>query len=137
MNTKVQEFVDKWGIAIGVRRRGPGSIAKIESGSHVGKVYNNKAKNISVPDHRYLGFANDLDTSAIKQPPLLGELEESLPIGLPKRLHMSMTICSSRAGSSATIGLIRRLRLLLKAKAGHNRIQCGAVIARRFRKTLF
>ncbi|MCZ7537726.1 MAG: hypothetical protein M5T61_18625 [Acidimicrobiia bacterium] len=78
MNNKVQPFVDEFGIPIGVRRRGPGSIAKIEAGTHGPKPFHLKAKNTSQPDVGFLGFIDDLDTVAIKDPPLRGEVIAAL-----------------------------------------------------------
>jgi PKD repeat protein len=78
MNDKVQRFVDRFGVAIGVRRRGPGSIAKIEAGTHYGKVYHNKAKNIADTDVQWMKMVDDLDTSAIKQPPPISEIRQAL-----------------------------------------------------------
>lgn len=85
MYQRVQDFVDDFGILIGVRRRGPGSIAKIEAGTHYPKGYHNKAKNIAAgPDTGFLGFLDDIDTAAIKEPPLLQDLEtEFLAKGTP------------------------------------------------------
>ncbi len=74
MDARVQAFVDEWGIVIGVRRRGPGSIAKIEAGTHYGKIFDVKAKNISDIDSRYLGFPDDLDTAMISKPPAKEDL---------------------------------------------------------------
>ncbi|MCZ7530587.1 MAG: PKD domain-containing protein [Acidimicrobiia bacterium] len=78
MNNKVQPFVDEFGVPIGVRRRGPGSIAKIEAGTHGPKPFHLKAKNTSQADVGFLGFIDDLDTVAIKDPPLRGEVIAAL-----------------------------------------------------------
>jgi PKD repeat protein len=78
MSRRVQDFVDRWGVVIGVRRRGPGSIAKIESGTHYGKIYAVKAKNIDEIDARYLGFPDDLDTAMISRPPAKDDLLSSI-----------------------------------------------------------
>ncbi|MCZ7528233.1 MAG: PKD domain-containing protein [Acidimicrobiia bacterium] len=78
MNDKVQEFADDFGVVLGVRRRGPGSIAKIEAGTHGPKPFHMKPKNTSRADVAFLGFLDDLDTVAIKEPPLRGEVIAAL-----------------------------------------------------------
>ncbi len=81
MNDKVQKFVDDFGVAIGVRRRGPASIAKIENGTHGPKPFHLKAKNASATaDIEFLGMIDDADTVMIKPPPPKSQVEAALDV---------------------------------------------------------